>query len=254
MCRRFSRYLLLLRIVLAIFVPWRDRREQSEGRQAAELSPNRSHAPPKPLPPLQTASSAIDAKHSALPTRILNRSSAQMDGPAPLNREKKRAPSLSKKRRKNLAGKRILIAEDDTINARLIQCMVHRAGCRSVIATTGQAAVDAVRASLQGKRPRIDLVLMDVHMPDLDGLAAAQQIRRLTDDLTSRAQLPAKRPPLIAITANAFPEDRQICLDAGMDDYLAKPFSWPEFNALLARWLSDDHSNGEDTGRDVRAA
>ncbi|HET7922334.1 MAG TPA: response regulator, partial [Gammaproteobacteria bacterium] len=81
-------------------------------------------------------------------------------------------------------------------------------------------------------------------------LAAAQQIRQLT----SRAQLSTKRPPLIAITANAFPEDRQICLEAGMDDYLAKPFSWPEFNALLARWLSDDHSNGEDTGRDVRAA
>lgn len=146
-------------------------------------------------------------------------------------------------------GRRILIAEDNAINARLIQCMVHQAGCTSLLVESGRTAVDVLRGSLEGKGPSIDLVLMDVHMPDVDGLAAAREIRRLADDLPGGSELGRRFPPLIAITAGAFAEDRQRCLDAGMDDYLAKPFSWPEFQALLDRWLAPGPD--ADSGREA---
>lgn len=134
-------------------------------------------------------------------------------------------------------GRHVLIAEDNPVNAVLTQCMVRRAGCTATLVETGRAAVAAVRYSLEGKGPAIDLVLMDVHMPDLDGIAAAREIRRLSDQSRGRSATGRSCPPLIAITANAFAEDRRSCLAAGMDDYLAKPFTWPEFKAVLARWI-----------------
>lgn len=134
------------------------------------------------------------------------------------------------------SGLRVLIAEDNPINALLAQCMVRRAGCASLLVEDGRAAVEALEHCLNGTGPAIDLVLMDVHMPVLDGLQAAREVRRFC------ARLPGSDrgrscPPLIAVTASAFPEDRKKCLEAGMNDYLSKPFSWLEFQALLARWL-----------------
>ena len=89
---------------------------------------------------------------------------------------------------------------------------------RSDVALDGAQAVAAV--SLE----RYDLVLMDCQMPVMDGYAAAREIRRL--------KLPAM-PPIIALTANAMAEDRQRCLEAGMDDYLAKPISLERLAALI---------------------
>lgn len=128
----------------------------------------------------------------------------------------------------------VLIAEDNAVNAKLAECMVRRAGCRSVVVDNGRAAVEAVRRSIEGNGPALDLVLMDLHMPDLDGIEAMQEIRRLSGAHAAPESQPC--PPLIAVTANAFPEDRKQCLEAGFDDYLAKPFSWPELEAVLARW------------------
>jgi CheY-like chemotaxis protein len=99
----------------------------------------------------------------------------------------------------------------------------------------GARAVEAIERHLQGEDDAIDLVLMDVHMPVLDGLDATRRVLHL-------AQSPSvarARPPIIALTANAFAEDRRRCLDAGMDDYLAKPFAREDLEALLAKWVLD---------------
>jgi CheY-like chemotaxis protein len=76
-------------------------------------------------------------------------------------------------------------------------------------------------------------VLMDIHMPEMDGIEAAQQIRALYPQGT---EAPGGRPPIVALTANALVEDRAAYLQAGMDDYLAKPFEKDDLIALIARW------------------
>jgi CheY-like chemotaxis protein len=78
-----------------------------------------------------------------------------------------------------------------------------------------------------------DLVLMDIHMPDMDGVEAASRIRALYPGDARPAE---GRPPIIALTANAFAEDRAAYLEAGLDDYLAKPFEKADSAALFARW------------------
>ena len=99
--------------------------------------------------------------------------------------------------------------------------------------SNGNEAVAAIRSSMQGG-PAFDLVLMDVFMPGLDGLDATRAIR----DLYREAGLdPASGPPIIALTANAFAEDRERCLASGMNDYLAKPFDAEHLGALLRRWV-----------------
>jgi len=81
-----------------------------------------------------------------------------------------------------------------------------------------------------------DLVLMDAHMPVLDGLEATRAIKGMYARRTGGTREP---PPIIAVTANAFEEDRRRCLAAGMDDYLAKPFDRDELNRLLEAWCRD---------------
>ena len=131
--------------------------------------------------------------------------------------------------------------------------MIRRAGCTSSHVENGREAVESIRRSLAGEAPAIDLVLMDVHMPGLDGLQAACEVRRLRDD---PGAMTADRPcpPLIAVTANAFAEDRRMCMEAGMDDYLSKPFSWSEFDAVLARWLPHRAQSGNLPERKDHAA
>ena len=129
---------------------------------------------------------------------------------------------------------RILLAEDNPIGALLARRMIEKAGCTSVVVRNGQEAVDAVRRTLDGADEAFDLILMDVHMPELDGLEAARSINGLAHQASHGRR---SCPPIVALTANAFAEDRKRCLEAGMDDYLAKPFDKAEFEALLDRWL-----------------
>lgn len=130
---------------------------------------------------------------------------------------------------------RVLIAEDNEINALLARRMCERFGCGAVVVKDGQDAVDAVAESLAAGARGFDVILMDVFMPRLDGLEATRIIK---EKFASR-NLPAFAcPPIVALTANAFAEDRERCLAAGMDDYLAKPFDAAQLRALLARWLA----------------
>ena len=128
------------------------------------------------------------------------------------------------------AGVHVLLAEDNDINALLAARMIERCGCSIQRATNGREAVDAVRATLEdGARP-FDLILMDVLMPEVDGLEATSLITRMFEEAGRR------RAPIVALTANAFSEDRQRCLDGGMDDYLAKPFEPDDLEMVLANW------------------
>jgi signal transduction histidine kinase/DNA-binding response OmpR family regulator len=106
----------------------------------------------------------------------------------------------------------VLLAEDNTVNALLASTVLKKAGHTVVVVTSGRGALDAL------EREQFDLVLMDVHMPEMDGLEATAAIRR--------AEIVTERHiPIIAITADAMAEDRQRSLDAGVDGYLAKPFT-----------------------------
>jgi CheY-like chemotaxis protein len=131
-----------------------------------------------------------------------------------------------------LAGQRVLLAEDNEINALLAKRVLERCGCDYVAVPNGAEAVDAIRRSLAGDAPPVDMILMDVFMPELDGVEAAREIKKLyavTNDARTA-------PPIIALTANAFAEDKQRYLEAGMDDYLAKPFDRAGLENLLRRW------------------
>jgi signal transduction histidine kinase/CheY-like chemotaxis protein len=129
---------------------------------------------------------------------------------------------------------RVLLAEDNDINALLAIRMIERSGCSVERVANGREAVERLRATLAGAAPRFDLVFMDVLMPEVDGLEATRQIRDMFEAAGQR------RPPIVALTANAFSEDRQRCLDGGMDDYLAKPFERDDLELVLNNWCGDD--------------
>jgi CheY-like chemotaxis protein/HPt (histidine-containing phosphotransfer) domain-containing protein len=118
---------------------------------------------------------------------------------------------------------RILLAEDNDVNVEVATMILEGAGYIVDVAIDGMRAIDAFR------RNKYDLVLMDVQMPKLDGLSAARQIRA--------SERGGDRLPIIAMTANAMKEDRRRCLDAGMDDYLSKPFKPALLIETVRRWM-----------------
>lgn len=117
----------------------------------------------------------------------------------------------------------VLVAEDNAINSRLIVRILEQMGYRPDIAANGYEVLDAMH------RQPYDLVLMDVQMPEMDGLEATLQIR------AEHGENPG--PVIIAITANAMGDDRQNCLDAGMDDYLSKPIRIEELQERILHWF-----------------
>lgn len=122
---------------------------------------------------------------------------------------------------------RILVAEDNPINQKLTMAMVEKAGHDCVLASNGREAVEsALEASREGKP--YDLVLMDMQMPELDGLEAAQAIRE--------AGIDAKTLPILAVTANAYADDVQRCIEAGMQAHLAKPLRFNPLCAAISTW------------------
>lgn len=116
---------------------------------------------------------------------------------------------------------RVLLAEDNHVNQAVAIAMLTRMGHRVDVVSSGAEAVATIRDS---RHASYDVVLMDCQMPEMDGFAAAQAIREMGS---------AGGVPIIAMTANALPEDRQRCLDAGMNDYLAKPVSSEQLLNLL---------------------
>jgi signal transduction histidine kinase/DNA-binding response OmpR family regulator len=124
-------------------------------------------------------------------------------------------------------GLSILVAEDNEINALLARALLVKLGHRPTIAGSGAAAIESWLAARDGGAP-FDRVLMDLHMPGMDGLEATRQIRTL------EAETDAARTPIIALTANASAENRDACLAAGMDGFLIKPLDRERLAAALA--------------------
>ncbi len=116
---------------------------------------------------------------------------------------------------------RILVAEDNRVNQLVVVHMLRRLGYSADVAEDGVAAVTAAA------RSTYDIVLMDVQMPNMDGLTATRSIREAR----------GPQPRIIAMTANAMPGDRELCLEAGMDDYISKPIDLESLGAALARSL-----------------
>jgi CheY-like chemotaxis protein len=130
------------------------------------------------------------------------------------------------------SGRYVLFAEDNDINALLGIKLLEHAGAEVLRVSNGsEAKVAFARSSEPGGR-LFDLIFMDVQMPEIDGIAAAREIRAL--EATSGRT--TQRVPIVALTANAFVEDRHACIAAGMDDYLAKPFERADLLAILDRW------------------
>ncbi|SFM64976.1 hybrid sensor histidine kinase/response regulator [Rugamonas rubra] len=119
---------------------------------------------------------------------------------------------------------RVLVAEDTEMNRQLARILLTRLGCEVDEAGNGELALAALASG------NYDLVLMDCMMPVMDGYEATRRLRE------REAALGLARLPVIALTASAIEGDRQRCLAAGMDDYLAKPFTGVEFAAMVARW------------------
>jgi PAS domain S-box-containing protein len=124
-------------------------------------------------------------------------------------------------------GLAILVAEDNEINALLARALLLKMGHQPIVATNGIEAIEFWRAARASGTP-FDRVLMDVHMPSLDGLEATRQIRAL------EAEAGAVRTPILALTANAFAEDRDACYEAGMDGFLVKPLDRDSLAAALS--------------------
>jgi CheY-like chemotaxis protein len=125
------------------------------------------------------------------------------------------------------AGLRVLVAEDNVVNAAIMTRVLRRYGVEPAVVQTGKEAVEAYVAAAGARA--LDLILMDAQMPEMDGLAATAMIRRM--------QREGERAPyIVALTAHAREGDRDKCLAAGMDDYLAKPLERSQLERILSRW------------------
>lgn len=121
------------------------------------------------------------------------------------------------------AGKRVLVVEDEPVNREIVMILLEDRGVAFDVAEDGARAVELASQS------RYDLILMDVQLPVMSGLEATQRIRAL----------PGARTPIVAMTAGSFAEDVALCREAGMDDFLAKPFDPDVFLARVERYLAD---------------
>jgi two-component system sensor histidine kinase/response regulator len=122
-----------------------------------------------------------------------------------------------------IRGARVLLAEDDLVNQQVAMAFLQMAGLDVTLAANGLEAVDSI------KRESFDVVLMDMQMPEMDGIHATRAIRLLPQ---------GEKLPVIAMTAAAMDEDRQACLAAGMDAHVSKPIDPKELVRTLLAWVS----------------
>lgn len=131
----------------------------------------------------------------------------------------------------DIRGTRVLLVEDNAVNRKVATAMLERLGCSVTVACDGAAAVELlVGKGEPGTPAAFDITLMDCQMPGLDGYQATRRVRA-AEDAAGR-----DRMPIVALTANASRDDRERCLDAGMDDHVAKPFNTTTLASAVARW------------------
>jgi CheY-like chemotaxis protein len=154
------------------------------------------------------------------------------------------APAASETMKTATAGVRgnILLVEDNLINQQVALGILQIQGYNVTVVNNGREALDA------HAQDAFDLILMDCDMPEMDGFEATREIRG-----RERSSI-GKRVPIVALTANAMAQDRENCLNAGMDDHLSKPFSILTMQDMLARWMPEAASVQPETAELAAAA
>ena len=175
--------------------------------------------------PLRAASLAIRLSAPTPPSAATETIEAAPDDEPPSGKASKVAA------RRGLS---ILVAEDNEINALLMRSLLARLGHQVVVTTNGNAAVESWLAAEAAENP-YDLILMDIQMPELNGINAAKRIR------LREAGQTARRTPIIALTANALVEDRYACFEAGMDGFLMKPLDREKLAEVISGLASSRH-------------
>ncbi|MGW8205021.1 response regulator (plasmid) [Sphingomonas bisphenolicum] len=178
---------------------------------------------------LRRYSSSIIIKGAKSPERLLDEVSLFLHQVvSELPPEQRKMIQKARNRDAALEGRRILIVEDDVRNVYSLTSVLEPRGAAVQIARNGQEAIDALAASLDDPAKSIDLVLMDVMMPVMDGLTATRALRG--DPRWAGL-------PILMLTAKAMPDDQQRCLEAGANDYMAKPIDVDKLLSLVRVWM-----------------
>jgi CheY-like chemotaxis protein len=178
---------------------------------------------------LRRFSRSIIIKDARSPERLLDEVTLflhQMETQLPPERQ--RMLKQVRNREASLEGRRVLVVEDDVRNVFALSSLLEPKGVKIEIARNGKEALTALSHSHTDPAKKIDLVLMDLMMPEMDGLTAMREIRKLPQ---------WRKLPIIALTAKAMKGDREKCLEAGASDYLAKPVNTDQLLATLRSWL-----------------
>jgi CheY-like chemotaxis protein/signal transduction histidine kinase len=174
---------------------------------------------------LRRFSSSIIIKGARSPERLLDEVTLflhQIESELPPDRQ--RMLRDARHRERVFEGKRVLVVEDDVRNIFALSSVLEPKGATIEIARNGREALDVL-----SKRPGIDLVLMDIMMPEMDGLEATRAIRKMPE---------LAKLPIIALTAKAMADDRESCLAAGANDYIAKPLDIDKLLSLARVWIN----------------
>ncbi|MCY1019468.1 response regulator [Pyxidicoccus sp. MSG2] len=142
--------------------------------------------------------------------------------------ERQRMLRVARDREAALDGRRILVVEDDVRNIFALSSVLEPRGAKVEIARNGREALERLASSLAQSAQGVDLVLMDIMMPEMDGLTAMREIRKRSE---------WKRLPIIALTAKAMRDDQEKCLAAGANDYIAKPLDVEKLLSLIRVWM-----------------
>jgi CheY-like chemotaxis protein/CHASE3 domain sensor protein len=178
---------------------------------------------------LRRFSRSIIIKDARSPERLLDEVTLflhQVESKLPEDRQ--RMLQRARDRDATLEQRRILIVEDDVRNIFALTSLLEPKGARIQIARNGREAIEALDASLGDPGRAIDLVLMDIMMPEMDGITATREIRK-------RAEW--RKLPIIALTAKAMKDDQEKCLAAGANDYIAKPLDVEKLLSLVRVWM-----------------
>jgi len=176
---------------------------------------------------LRRYSKSIIIKGAKSPERLLDEVTLFLHQVvAGLSDEKQTLLRRAQSRDETLEGRRVLVVEDDIRNIYALTSVLEPRGVKVQIARNGREAIQAATRAADGAEPAIDLVLMDVMMPEMDGLAATRAIRLLPGA--------AAGVPVIGLTANAFASDRAACLEAGMTGFVPKPVTLQKLAEALA--------------------
>ncbi len=173
--------------------------------------------------------SSIIIKGAKSPERLLDEVTLflhQVEGNLPA--EQQRILREVRNREAALEGRHILLVDDDARNVFALASVLESKGAKLRFARNGKEALAALESAQAPGGIAVDVVLMDIMMPEMDGLAATREIRKKSE---------CKRLPIIALTAKAMPNDREECLRAGADDYIAKPLDIDKLLSLIKVWI-----------------